>query len=343
MPANPIFSEDYFQAQQRFMDLASRLGFETEVIPHPTFKSEEGPVQMTVALQGKPDSEHVVFITSGVHGTELTASSGIQLDLMQRYLEQLPDNTKVVWVHAVNPTGCAIFTRTDENNVDNNRNSICFDGNLPQNPDYEELHTAICAPQITGEEWEAANTAIKTYTEKNGAGALTQKVLKGQYSVPMGLFYGGEETSWSTKTLKQVIVCYGQGAKRATIIDLHTGVGPCGFCEVMDLSSKPGEEAEWSLIGGFMCDTLDSLDLEVPPTKLILEFGTVPFEQVLDAHRRDNWLKRNRDTVAPKLAAEIRQELKDALFVDTQEWCDALLTQSRDVFEQYVLKTTEEA
>ncbi len=104
----------------------------------------------------------------------------------------------------------------------------------------------------------------------------------------MGLFYGGSETSWSTRTLKQVIVCHGQGAKRATIIDLHTGVGPTGFCEVMDLSSKPGEEAEWSLIGGFMCDTLDVLDLECAPTKLILEFGTIPFDQVLDAHRRDN-------------------------------------------------------
>ena len=106
----------------------------------------------------------------------------------------------------------------------------------------------------------------------------------------------------------------------------------------MDLSSKPGVEEEWSLIKGFMCDTIDQLDLEEPPTKLILEFGTIPFEQVLDAHRRDNWLKRNREIVAPQLAAEIRQELKDALFVDTPEWCEALLLQSRDVFEQYVLQ-----
>ncbi|MES0868681.1 DUF2817 domain-containing protein [Pseudovibrio sp. SCP19] len=342
MPANPIFSDDYFEAQERFIDLSQRLGLEMEVIPHPTFISEEGPVQMAVAVQGKQECEHVVFITSGVHGTELTAGSGIQLDLMQRYLDQVPSNTKVVWVHAVNPAGCAIFTRTDENNVDNNRNSISFDGELPQNPDYEELHTAICAPEITGEPWAKANAEIKAYTDKNGAGALTQKVLKGQYTVPMGLFYGGVETSWSTTTLKQVISRYGQGAKRATIIDLHTGVGPSGFCEVMDLSSKPGEEVEWSLIGGFMCDTIDLLDLDEPPTKLILEFGTIPFEQVLDAHRRDNWLKRNRDTVAPELAAEIRQELKDALFVDTPEWCEALLTQSRDVFEQYVLKVGAE-
>ncbi|GHB18045.1 hypothetical protein GCM10007094_02190 [Pseudovibrio japonicus] len=343
MPANPIFSEDYFQAQQRFVDLASRLGFETEVMPHPTFWSDEGPVQMTVARQGNPDSEHVVFVTSGVHGTELTAGSGIQLDLMQRYVDRVPDNTKVIWVHAVNPAGCAIFTRTDENNVDNNRNSISFEGELPQNPDYEELHAAICAPQITGQEWDTANAAIKAYTDKNGAGALTQKVLKGQYSVPMGLFYGGNETSWSTKTLKQVIVCHGQGAKRATIIDLHTGVGPAGFCEVMDLSSKPGEDVEWSLIGGFMCDTLDVLDLEHTPTKLILEFGTIPFDQVLDAHRRDNWLKRNRETVAPELAAQIRQQLKDALFVNTPEWCEALLTQSRDVFERYVINVKADA
>ncbi|SDQ94332.1 DUF2817 domain-containing protein [Pseudovibrio sp. Tun.PSC04-5.I4] len=343
MPANPIFSDDYFEAQQRFVDLAQDLGFEMEIIPHPSFKTEEGPVQMSVAVQGGRACEHVVFVTSGVHGTELTAGSGIQLDLMTRHAQNLPENTKLVWVHAVNPAGCAIFTRTDENNVDNNRNSVDFGGELPTNPDYEGLHAAICAPAISGPEWEAANSAIRAYTLENGAGALTQKVLKGQYTVPMGLFYGGTETSWSTKTLKEIIARYGAGAKQATIIDLHTGVGPSGFCEVMDLSSKPGEQAEWSLIGGFMCDAMDVLDLEKPATKLILEFGTVPFEQVLDAHRRDNWLKRNRATVAPELAAQIQQELKDALFVDTPDWCEVLLEQSRDVFDQYVMRVEQAA
>lgn len=343
MPANTIFSEHYFEAQQRFVNLAQDLGFGTEVIPHPSFKTEEGPVQMTVAVQGAQVCEHAVFITSGVHGTELTAGSGIQLDLMKRHAQNLPENTKIVWVHAVNPAGCAIFTRTDENNVDNNRNSVDFGGELPTNPDYEGLHAAICAPAIAGPEWEAANAAIGAYTLEHGAGALTQKVLKGQYTVPMGLFYGGTETSWSTKTLKGVIARYGAGAKQATIIDLHTGVGPCGFCEVMDLSSKPGEQAEWSLIGGFMCDVMDVLDLEQPATKLILEFGTVPFAQVLGAHRRDNWLKRNRETVAPELAADIRQELKEALFVDTSQWCEALLQQSRQVFDQYVMRVEQVA
>ncbi len=339
MPANPVFSDNYFEAQKRFIDLSHRLGFPTEIIPHPTFESKEGPVQVIVAVQGPTECEHVVFITSGVHGTELTAGSGIQLDLMQRYIDNLPATTKVVWVHAVNPAGSVIFTRTDENNVDNNRNSINFSNALPQNPDYEELHDAICAFDVSGEAWDHANSQIKAYTNKNGAGALTQKVLKGQYTEPMGLFYGGNQTTWCTRNLQNVIARYGAGAKSATIIDLHTGVGPCGFCEVMDLSSKPGDEVEWNLIGGFMCDAIDLLDVSVPPTKLILEFGTVPFEQVLDAHRRDNWLKRNRATAAPELKREIQQELKDVLFVDTPEWCEALLNQSRDVFEKYVLKT----
>ncbi|KZL17815.1 hypothetical protein PsAD2_02933 [Pseudovibrio axinellae] len=338
MPAYPIFSEDYFEAQQRFIELARQLEYDVEIIPHPTFKSPDGPVHMTVATQGGANCERVIFVTSGVHGTELTAGSGIQLDLMQRYMCEVPADTKLVWVHAVNPAGCAIFTRTDENNVDNNRNSIVFGEKLPQNPDYEELHSAICALDIEADGWDKANAAIKAYTDKNGASALTQKVLKGQYTVPMGLFYGGDKTSWSTRTLQQVIARYGHGAKQAMIIDLHTGFGPCGFCEVMDLSASPSEGAEWGLIGGYMCDTIDILDLEQPPTKLILEFGTIPFEQVLDAHRRDNWLKRNQSSVDPEVAQQIRQELKDALFVNTPQWCEALLVQSRDVFEKYVLK-----
>lgn len=338
MPVHAAFSDDYFEAQQRFIGTATRLEFPLEYYVHPSVASDEGPVQTCVAVQGSEEASHVVFVSSGVHGAELTAGSGIQCDLMERYKQALSADTKVVWIHAVNPAGCAIITRTDENNVDNNRNMVDFTKRLPPNPDYEELHADICAPAIEGPAWEKANQAIAEYVRQGGDAALTQKVLKGQYTIPMGLFYGGTQPSWSNQTLTDIVKSHASRAQKATILDLHTGVGPCGELELMDLSKTPAEQAEWNLIRGFMCDVLDQLDLSILPIKLILEFGTVPFARVLDAHRRDNWLKRNRDKAAPELTKRIQQELKDCLFVDTLEWGEALLIQSRNTFETYVLQ-----
>ena len=70
-------------------------------------------------------------------------------------------------------------------------------------------------------------------------------------------------------------------------------------------------------------------------TPLALEFGTVPLPQVLLALRAEQWLNLHPDAPAP-LAASIRQQLRDAFYVDSDAWKGQVISQARQAMFQAV-------
>jgi len=73
----------------------------------------------------------LVVHSSGVHGVEGFAGSGIQIAILSNFSAEAaearsadPDAPTIVLVHAVNPFGMAHFRRFNENNVDLNRNAL---------------------------------------------------------------------------------------------------------------------------------------------------------------------------------------------------------------------------
>ena len=74
----------------------------------------------------------LVVHSSGVHGVEGFAGSGIQIAILSNFSKTEaaeaqstdPDAPTIVLVHAVNPFGMAHFRRFNENNVDLNRNAL---------------------------------------------------------------------------------------------------------------------------------------------------------------------------------------------------------------------------
>lgn len=131
-------------------------------------------------------------------------------------------------------------------------------------------------------------------------------------------------------------------------IDVHTGLGPTGYGEYIYSgdqrpealvrartwwgdevrSTEEGNSVSVKLSGKLVHAALE----ECPQALLIsmsLEFGTVPGSQVLEALRADQWLHRNPG--APVATAQrIKQQLRDAFYVDTDQWKQAVLTRARD-------------
>ena len=71
-------------------------------------------------------------------------------------------------------------------------------------------------------------------------------------------------------------------------------------------------------------------------TGLALEFGTLPFQAVLQALRADHWLHRHPQ--APTgLHSSIRQGMRDAFYVDSDTWRAQVVVQARQVMFQAVL------
>lgn len=320
------FSATYDIARKRFRSAADAAGLPIQTYVHPLQDPLLPEAAVDVVRIGPKPTSKVLFVTSGVHGTELTTGSGAQLPLMEIFAEDLPTNTAVVLIHAVNPVGCARLTRTDENNVDPNRNLPKSFATLPENPEYNALHAALCP-----DDWEggraAAERTIADYVTKKGDQALIQDVLRGQYSHPDGLFYGGLEESWTIKNLTRIIKAQSEGASQLAIVDIHTGVGPYGFGEVMRMDRPAIAGAEWEKIGNLVCDVLDRAEAPLPPIKIILEFGTYAFDRVLNALRADNWLRHHGELHTPQ-GRQIKANLRDALFADDPRWLDDIVRQT---------------
>ena len=70
-------------------------------------------------------------------------------------------------------------------------------------------------------------------------------------------------------------------------------------------------------------------------TGIAMEYGTVPLLDVLNALRGDHWLYRHPE--APdQTRREIQRRVKDAFYVDTDEWRAQVISQARQAMFQAV-------
>ena len=67
---------------------------------------------------------------------------------------------------------------------------------------------------------------------------------------------------------------------------------------------------------------------ESSPTLMALEYGTVPFDDIVLALRGRNWLRANPDA-PPALRRDILQATQDAFYCHAYDWHGMVLGQSR--------------
>src|SRR5581483_8726497 len=196
-----------------------------------------------VARLGPADAGRVLLTISATHGAEGFCGSGAQIGSFAAGLgRELPADTALVVVHAINPYGFAWIRRVTEDNVDLNRNFVDHKGTLPANPGYDELADAICPADWLGPGRDAAQARLAAYRQQHGAAALQAAITIGQYNHADGVFYGGKAETWSRQTLSRIVDEHAARARRLAIIDFHTGLGPWGYGEpiVIHRPGSPG-------------------------------------------------------------------------------------------------------
>ena len=159
-----------------------------------------------VAYFGPDGVAKVLVVSSGTHGVEGFAGSGIQVRLLREgVFSTLPPNTGLLMIHAINPYGMAHWRRSNEDNVDLNRNfrdhSIFSDPNLA----YEAIADVIAPASVSF--WSEVRSwlAVALFRLRAGDDAVQAAVSGGQYSHPEGLFYGGQTPTWSNRTLGSIV------------------------------------------------------------------------------------------------------------------------------------------
>ncbi|WP_250437173.1 M14 family metallopeptidase [Caballeronia sp. ATUFL_F2_KS9A] len=339
-----MFSSTYREARQRFLDTAAarKLAVDTRVLEG--FDGLEGETLATdVVPIGPKDAKRLLVLTSGTHGVEGFCGSGAQIALMRdEVLPALMDKLDVAMllVHAINPYGFSYLSRTTEGNVDLNRNSVNFDAPLPQNPGYAELHDLLIPTSWPPDEANIA--AIRAYIGRHGQWAYQQAVTTGQYTHAQGMFYGGAETAWSTRTMRNLLAEYGETCTAIGWIDFHTGLGPSGFGAKICVGDVARARRWWGAdvtspsdgtsiaadVAGPLLDTLRQTCAHAAIASIAIEYGTVPLTDMLDMLRADVWVRHHPD--APDaLKAGIRRQIRAAFYIDDDIWRGMIAGQAR--------------
>ena len=245
---NPLdlFSSSYEVARRRFRDAARAAG--TTVEQHRVDTGEAGiDFTIDVATVGAREPSWAVVVSSGVHGVEGFFGSAIQLAWLsgQTGGEPPPGGGVVVLIHAVNPSGFARLRRTNEHNVDLNRNFLDTADAYTGAPDGYETLDPFLNPASPPSRLEPFRLKALWHIRQHGLSALKDAVAGGQYRFPRGLFFGGHGPASSTRIMRHHLTGWLGGAPRAVHVDLHSGLGAHGRYRLLLEESAPSPNIEW--------------------------------------------------------------------------------------------------
>ena len=346
--ASRHFAQTYAEARDKFFGAARSRGLGVETHVHPMPGRDGEMIAMDVARDGDLAARSLLVVSSACHGVEGFCGSGVQVALLgdAAFHDEAADaGVAILYIHGLNPYGFSWWRRTTNENVDLNRNFRDFAAAAPANTRYDEL-----AALIVPETWppDAATTAaLDAFVAEHGDRALQQAVSGGQYAHPRGLFYGGNEATWSHATLRQVLHRHGARCERLGWIDLHTGLGPSGHGERIfacrDEAAAYARAKKWwgdvtsfydgsstsAVLTGLMFNAAYEECPQAEYTGIALEYGTLPQDDVMLSLRADQWLENHPGTDDATRAA-IKRQVRDAFYVDTPEWKERIVAQGVD-------------
>ncbi len=349
------FSSTYREARSKFLEAARAAGATLAQYEHPSVKGPEGEtLYLDVAVVGRPDAPTVMVVGSGTHGIEGFPGSAAQTAWMRdRGAERVAPGSAMVFFHAHNPWGFAHLQRVTEENVDLNRNFVDHARPYPANPGYDVLHPGITPVRWDEESIRGVFAALESFREQNGEQAFSDAYNGGQYGHPGGVFFGGHRPQWSNGAFREAVRKHAGHAKRAGIIDLHTGIGPY-LDHVFLCFHPPGSDkyerarAWWgeravnrqgsthkalAVYKGLLIDAFQAELSQAETTAVVIEFGTRSRPDMQRANMSLLWLRAHANE-DPGHAKAVHADYVEAFYPSDPQWREAVLAQSRVFLDQ---------
>jgi hypothetical protein len=357
------FSSSYAKARKRYLQAAAAIQAPVESHVIPGYLGLEGEELSTdVVRLGPLSAQRLLVLTSGTHGVEGFCGSAAQIALLHdRSLHALLDrlNVAILVIHAINPYGFSHLSRTNEDNVDLNRNSFDFSQPLPVNPGYDDLHALLVPPSWPPSDQNAR--AIADYISQRGERAYQQALTVGQYRHADGMFFGGHRCVWSTRILQMLFEQHGAACGSIGWIDFHTGLGPYGHGEKICVGQVHSGELQrarawWGAdvtspldgttvaanVAGPVLDTLRRTCPHADTTAIAIEFGTIPLVDMLHMLRADVWLRQHPHAERAHVDA-IHDAVREAFYCNDDVWRGLILGQARVAILQAIIGLSREA
>ena len=285
-------------------------------------------------------ARNVVLHLTGVHGVEAYTGSAVQLATLAA-LPPLQEDTALVLLHAFNPWGMAWRRRTNENNVDLNRNCLAPGDSWMGSPAlYRALDPLINPASPPARDFFALRALLASL--RHGFHAVKQAVAEGQYDYPKGLFYGGATLEEGPAAFcRWILDALGQ-CDRLLVVDCHTGLGKTGEDLVLadaesitrpapqlsrllgrDLHDPSREAGAAYTIRGALGDVFHRLLPRASTDYVLQEIGTAPVLEVFHALREENRWHHYGDG---DLMHPAKQRLMNALCPASPAWRERAVT-----------------
>lgn len=345
-----VFPGSYAAGRQRWLAQLNKLSCHTRCQPYPcNGVGPEGEELVTDTVWiGPEDASRVLVLLGGTHGIEGFAGSAIQIDLLgliANGLSVIPADSAVLMAHALTPWGYAWQRRCDADGVDLNRNIVDFSKPLPENKDYALLKDAFYLADAG-----QRKIALTEFERQHGRVALEKAISAGQYSDPSGPFYGGNAPAHGRLVCEDLMSHYALGERDLAVIDLHTGLGPYGYGEIIcdHQPDSAGTRIAQNRYGDSVALPFLGTSTSVPKTGLLdyawhaimnerscyvtLEFGTFSTDQLFEILLRDHQLWAQPDNRQARL--DHSKIMRRHFYPDAQAWQEMVLFRARQVIAQ---------
>ncbi len=351
---------DFMRQRTQFLQAAEAADATVTSHPHPLAGPAGEPLAPDVAWLGPRDARRVLAVVSGTHGVEGYYGYTCQTEWLHELAGRaLPPGVAVLMVHLINPWGTAWVRRVTEDNVDLNRNYVDFGAALPVNHGYEAIHDIYTCRDFDGPERRRADERLDAHLRSLGWPGYLALLEAGQYVHADGLFYGGQQPTWSNRTLREIVAQCLRPAQIAIAFDLHTGAGPFGHPMLMAIAQSryPALADAEKLFGPWLHTLLTAHDAAVSDTgvaaratgytsqamldalpdthlmQFVIECGTFPEVPMHAALRDDHWLHLHGDPRDAR-GRQIKRALFDAFLPADRDWREIAWVRTRQVLNR---------
>lgn len=328
------FSHTVPEAHARFLAAAAAAGAAVEEVLHPMAGPDGEALYSAVAEVGPHDATNVLLCLSGIHGIEGYFGSAMQCDALvnRGELLALPPDTKVVFIHLVNPWGTAWSSRENEDNVELLRGNYYCHHPKPPNPVFVDFFETMRYRTITSvDEFLAGRRDVAQLLARHELSELMAAIVDGQDTHPDAITWVGNGPTWSKLLIDRVVHERCAAARRILVLDLHTAVGPPGETVVFTgyLPDSPKDRMVRGWFDGDLWPWPEYLEFYdwvgelVPGADVVavtLEAGTEqlgPTDQYI--FPLDVWIKTYGDRADPAAAPHL-ERYRRFFYPETPEW-----------------------
>lgn len=333
------FFDDYAQCRRAFLHSVNLLGANEQNTR--TWQLGESDLTTDAFWLGARDAKEVLVLISGTHGVEGYCGSAIQSFILQAIEGgrlTLQSHQALLVIHGLNSWGMQHARRCDQDGIDLNRNFVDFNHLPPSSEKYAQWIKVLDIPNL-----EQRQQALKQLELTWGRSEYEKVISGGQYTHAWAPFYGGTQASFASGVIDDVIDHWQLHERCLVVIDLHTGLGPWAFGELIcdhDVDSN-GSAFAYKLFGDAVALAQTGESFSVVKKGLLdyrwhelmheqgcfltLEFGTYNTDALFEVVLNDHLFWHHQTEPSEQQVAQQRQAMMHHFYPQDTLWRQAVL------------------